>query len=147
MTTSQLLTALIPGLALVAFGGLMMRGHFLTWQKQQAEGLDEFDRRHLSRRYRRRMQASGMLFFLGFVIPPGMLFLTENEPRAFGLFWFAVLIVAIWIILLAAGDALSIRTHAGISQARLELKKRELEAELQKHKARQGNGHATNGKS
>lgn len=145
MSSSDIAQALLVGVALVAFGGVLMWTHRRSWAKQQQDELEEFERRHFYRRYRRRMQVSGMLVLLGIVIPPGMLFLTEKHPAAFGFFWLAVLILVVWIILLAVADMFSIRTYGNISQARLDLRKRELEAELARLKSQQSNGAGPSG--
>ena len=47
-----------------------------------------------------------------------------------------------WLILLAMGDALSIAAYSKVAQGELEQQKRSIEAEFQRLKAQQGNGHA-----
>ena len=54
---------------------------------------------------------------------------------------YGVILLTFWLILLAMGDAISIANYSRIAQARLDMHKKELEAELERLKARQGNGH------
>lgn len=82
-----------------------------------------------------------MLVLIGVMISAGQFIDGKALPTLFILYWLAVILLTFWLILLAMGDAVSIANYSRIAQARLDLHKKELEAELERLKARQGNGH------
>jgi hypothetical protein len=88
------------------------------------------------------MQASGMLVLIGVMIAAGQFIDGKALPTLFTFYWLGVILLTFWLILLAMGDAVSIANYSRIAQARLELHKKELEEELERLKARQGNGHS-----
>ena len=120
----------------------MIRSHTRTWKKQRESMETEIDRTHLSRRYRRRMQASGMLILIGLLITLGQFIDGKQNPSLFTFYWLGILLLTFWLILLALGDALSIAAYSRVAQGQLDQQRRQLEIELQRLKAQQGNGHA-----
>lgn len=140
MDLPTILVTALPGLALIAFGAILLRAHRRAWREQQDGGLDTFEQQHFRRRYRRRTQIAVMLILLGAAIPPGMLLLDKRHPKAFGVFWMAVLIVALWIIALAIADAFSTRSFSKVALSRLDVRRKELESQLQRMKSQAGNG-------
>lgn len=83
-----------------------------------------------------------MLVLIGVMISAGQFIDGKAHPSLFTFYWLGVILLTFWLILLAMGDAVSIANYSRTAQARLDLHKRELEAELQRLKARQGNGHS-----
>jgi hypothetical protein len=130
------------GAAIIIVGVLVMRSHYYTWQRQKVDPeIDEREREHLRRRYRRRLQATGLLVLIGILIPVGdieMLF--AGRPRLFAIYWFAVIGLVMWVGLLAVGDLASTRAHSRVSRTRLEQKQRELEREVAALQNRRTNG-------
>jgi hypothetical protein len=130
------------GAAIIIAGVLVMRSHYYTWQRQKADpDIDERERQHLHRRYRRRLQATGLLVLIGILIPVGDIeVLFANRPLLFALHWLAVIALVMWVGLLAVGDLASTRAHSRVSLHRLEQKQRELEREVAALQNRRTNG-------
>ncbi|MDC0273230.1 hypothetical protein OAK91_00685 [Planctomycetaceae bacterium] len=133
---------LLPMILLSGLGLLMMRSHHRAWGTESEAEVEPFAQKHFSKRYRRRMQASGMLVLLGVLITGGQFIDGEAHPLVFSIYWVVVLLLTFWLILLAMGDALSIAAYSKVAQGELEQQKRSIEAEFQRLKAQQGNGHA-----
>jgi len=131
----------LPIFLLSGLGLLMMRAHYRSWKIQRDQECDPEEQNHLARRYRRRMQASGLLVLLGILISAGQLIDGKSWPTCFTVYWTGVLLLTFWLILLALGDAASIAAYSKAAQGKLDQQRREIEAEFQKLKARQGNGH------
>jgi hypothetical protein len=130
------------GAAIIIAGVLAMRSHYYTWQKQKTDpDLDERERQHLYRRFRRRLQATGLLVLIGILIPVGDIeVLFANRPGLFAAHWIAVIVLVLWVGLLAVGDLASTRVHSRVSLSRIEQKKRELEREVAALQSRHTNG-------
>lgn len=131
------------GLCLVVFGGWLIRSHVVSWRDyRDDESLDDIDRQHYANQYRRRMQASGAIVFLGIMIPltdsPWMLRL---GPFGWSLCVITILIVTFWIFVLAMGDMTATRVHSQVATKRLQRQQRELEDQLARIKKRGSNGH------
>ncbi|HSG70224.1 MAG TPA: hypothetical protein VLA12_07405 [Planctomycetaceae bacterium] len=142
MKLPQLIVQMLPGLCLCAFGMLLIRSHRKNWQVHQEElELDEADREHFRKRYRRRMQASGIIVLIGVLMIVGLLFITKDHKLLFGFYWMFVLVLTFWLIALALGDAISIATYSRSAQSRLNEQRRILEAEFERLRAQKGNGH------
>ena len=133
--------AAIFGGSLVLLGAGMMYGHARAWKQQRAdESLEDSDRRHLRNRYLRRMQTSGAVVFTGCLIGIGDAFIWQLGPAVATFYWLFVIMLVFWIALLALGDLTSVRTHSQTAMSQLESTRKELEAELAKHR------HRSNGK-
>lgn len=129
------------GLVLLLVGLGLMRSHVRTWESQKEDAsLDEADRRHYHRRYRRRLQTSGLIVLLGVLLPAGDLLIPANRPGLFATYWFCVLLLAGWVIVMGLGDLASTGAHARASLARVRQKQRELERALEEYRSRQSNG-------
>lgn len=129
--------ALLPslgfGLFLVAFGGFLLRSHVVSWRRQQVDPeIDEIERRHLERRYRRRMQASGLIVLVGVILPAGDAIVTFR-PMPLGFTFYVGLLLALtaWITVLGVGDWIATAAHARVALNRLNAKQRSLERELE----------------
>ncbi|MGZ0169825.1 MAG: hypothetical protein ACKVHE_09725 [Planctomycetales bacterium] len=134
--------AAIFGGSLVLLGAGMMYGHARAWRAQKDdESLVDTDIKHLRNRYLRRMQTSGAVVFTGCLIGIGDAFIWKLGPVAATFYWLFVIMLVFWIALLALGDLTSVRTHSQSTMSQLESTRKELEAELAKHR------HRSNGKS
>ena len=137
--------SLSMGVALVAFGSMMLRWHFQSWAQHKADPhLDERDLFHFGRQFRRRLQISGLLVLLGVLIPAGDLLVPwQRFPRAFVIFWMVLVLIALWIMMLAALDWLSGRVYARKHEsalANLRQHQQELEQEVARLRQQRGNG-------
>ena len=130
------------GVAIVIAGVLLLRSHYRSWQQQQADPeLDDRERRHLRRRFRRRVQASGLLTLVGVMIALwGVESIFRNAPGLFSVSVFVVIGLTMWVALLAMGDLAATRAHSQVDLSRLEHMQRELEQELAALKSRRSNG-------
>lgn len=108
--------------------------HYSSWQQQQQDcDIDDVERPWFHRRFRRRMQASGMLLVIGILIPVGDQFLPVRErPMFWAIYWLMILVGLMWIVLLAVGDLASTTTHSRVATSRVRAKRRELEEELER---------------
>lgn len=125
------------GGAVVALSLFLMWTHVTSWKKEQQDcDIDDVERPWFYRRFRRRMQTSGMLLAIGVLIPIGDQFLPVRErPMFWAVYWLLILIGLLWVVLLAVGDIASTSTHSRVATSRGKSKRRELEEELQRAKA------------
>jgi cell division protein FtsB len=137
--------SLVFGTALVFLGVWLIRWHRAAWSAHRAEeATDERAKFHYRRQFRRRIQVSVLLILVGVMIPLGdWLMVQRPDPKWTAFFWIAVLLMALWIMLLAALDWLSSRMHVRAARAALgslARKQRELEAEVERLRSKRSNG-------
>ncbi|GAB4145799.1 MAG: hypothetical protein Tsb009_18150 [Planctomycetaceae bacterium] len=143
---NNLFVSVSVGVGLLSFGVWLLRSHIQTWRAQKNDPtLEDRERLHLYARYRRRMQASGIIVLLGVLIPMGDILFSVILPRNlapvwFALYWGVVLLLALWIILLALGDMYSTSVHTKASLSRIRSKQRELEKQISEIQRRKSNG-------
>jgi hypothetical protein len=105
---------------------------------------DDRERRHYRLQFRRRVQVSALLILLGIMIPIGDWLMVQRRNLLWmTVYWIVVLILALWIMLLAAIDWLSTRMFVRATRATLAglaRKQRELEAEAERLRGRGSNG-------
>ena len=132
------------GAGLLLTGLLFMRWHVQEWRQEKNDpDLDPNDRKHFYARYRRRMQTSGMLVFLGVLIPLGDWLIDRNKnPLPATIVWIVVLLLTMWVIVMALGDMLSTRTHSQVALSKVRQKQKELERQVAELRSRDNNGHA-----
>lgn len=124
--------AAICGAALVALSALLIRSHRRAWRKQQADTtLDEFERKHLFKRFRRRVQTSSLIGILGVAIALGDSVVWRVGGLGAGLYWIGILLVAMWVMLLALGDMATSRAHYRAAAARMKLQREALEKQAE----------------
>jgi hypothetical protein len=129
------------GAGLSLFGLLLLFSHRRTWRRQQSdETMDAFERAHLEKRYRRRMQTSGMIAILGAAIGAGDFLVWRLGPLAATVFWIGVLLTALWIMLLGFGDLAAARAHFRVSLARTRLEQERLRQQAAELRERRLNG-------
>jgi hypothetical protein len=100
------------------------------------------------RRFRRRMQASGMLAVAAVALTVGMAIPRDRYPSLFVFFWCGVMLLVVWMLLLAVGDAVSTSLHANRLRREHRIETARLKAEMERllqQRAEGGNGHAGNG--
>ena len=124
--------AVALGSSLIILACCMMWSHNNAWRRQQQDlDEDDTDRAYYFGRYRRRMQTSGFLAIVGFLIGVGDIAIWRFGPFASAIFWLMIIVFAGWIGLLALGDLTAVRTHSQIEMAKHEAQRRVLERELQ----------------
>lgn len=138
MNVTEIVPEISVGVTVLGIGIGMMSSHARSWQHQQnVPNLSDDERRYYFRRYRRRMQISGMLALDGILIAlGGILFLIPPRPLVLSLYWLGVLLLTGWVILLAMGDYWSTAARGKIELARVQQKKRELAREIVEFKHR-----------
>jgi hypothetical protein len=138
--------ALVFGALLVLAAGAMLASHVRTWRRRRNDPeLEEGERQHYERQFRRRMQASGIVAIIGVMLPLGdpseqALIPWRAHPAWLSVYWIIVLGLAMWVMLLAAGDLLATRVHSQVALSRLRQKQRELEREAARLRGRPSNG-------
>jgi len=135
------------GVALVGVGAGLMRWHVRSWRSRKQESdLPEKERRFLHSQFRRRMQASGVLFVIGILIPIGDVLIPWKQlpaavgPLAFILYWAGILLLALWVIVLGIADVIATSAHSRAALGRIRRRQRELENELAELRRRRSNG-------
>ena len=136
------LIAPLVGLVLIVMGLGLMRWHFVGWREQREDpSLTESERGLYARRYRRRMQTSGLLAVLGILLGLGDVIVAQQISPLLFLAWIlAMLLLVCWIILLAVGDMASTAVHSRQQLARVRQEQRALELRLEEMKSRRSNG-------
>ena len=138
----ELLIPLICGGTVCTVGCLMLWGHIANWREQRADSsLEEAELEHFHKRFRRRMQTSGMIVLLGIML----CLATEKIPwqMAPGLFTLYVIVLlglVCWVVLLALGDFASNRAFGRAALGRIRRKQQALEIELDQLRKRGSDG-------
>ena len=114
---------------------------YVVWRiRRGLDGMVESDdgaRMHADSQFRRRMQVSVLLFFIGILIPVGdqMDAVFVQRPTYFFLWVGSIMVLALWMVLMALGDWLSTMTYSEIAKAQLRSERRELENEIRRYHA------------
>lgn len=138
----ELLIPLLVGGSVSLLGGGLLWMHVRKWREQRAdEELAEGERTHLRARYRRRMQASGLLVLLGLLL----MLSTEKipwrqAPLLFTIYVGVLLLLTAWIVTLAIADAVSSRFHTQAELSRIRREQRALEESLSRLRRKESNG-------
>lgn len=138
------LPATVVGVGLVLFGGWLMSSHWKSWREHaHDDSLDDADRRYYRNQFRRRVQASGIILLLGFLIPIGdrIIPLNRDDASVATLYWLVVLALTCWVLLLAMLDLVATRAHSRLALShlrRLREKQRELQAEADRLRTASG---------
>ena len=122
---------------LLSAAGLMVL-HVRAWRRAQRQPLEPRELDYRRRQFRRRMQTSTLLGVLAVAVLVGPL-ITE-PPLLVLAFWGAVLVVVLWVLLLAAADALATRLHFTRLRDDYLIEQAKLQAEIRRLRAIRGNG-------
>lgn len=129
-------------LLLLVFSGVLMFVHWRSWKVFQQEELSPTEMEYRRRQYCRRMLASGMIGVIGVVLFIGMTFFLGRESLipwiddlvAIMIYWIAVVMITLWMILLALVDVWATRQYlTRICEAHL-LEQTELHANMLRQK-------------
>jgi hypothetical protein len=132
------------GAALMIFGGALFRAHFAAWDEHRHdETLADRERNYFRSQFRRRVQVAVLIVLLGILIPLADFVIFMKAPRLFTVLVCVILLVAGWIMVLAALDWLSQRVFNRSLPSRIAnvaRRRRELEDEVERHRQRDSNG-------
>ncbi len=114
-------------LCVLAVAAVLLGLELRSWRHAQCADLPPEERDHRRRRFRRRMQANGMLAVVAALMLTGLLVDPGQHRWTYVGIWVAVILLVLWLILLALADAL-VSLHRGrrahhellIERARLE---------------------------
>ena len=112
----------------------MQMSHRTMWQREQTEfANDPRELRHYQSRFRRRNRTSGLIAFVGLLIPVADLPIVWNRggPVVSAILWISVFALCVWIRLLAVGDFATTRAHTQANLARRQLQKKELVSQFE----------------
>lgn len=129
----ELLILHLVSLAISAFGGLMMWRHYSLWQRQRVDPqIETGERRFLQSQYRRRMQSSGMVAFLGLLLHGSNehLIAWQRAPAGFFIYVCVMLVLVLWIVLLALVDFAAGQVVHRHALSRLKEQQQELEQSI-----------------
>jgi hypothetical protein len=135
--------AVAVGIGVFAIGVAFLIAHVRSWRLQRHDpALSQADLERYYRRYRRRMQTSGMIAALGVLLAVGdQLPILQRRPLLAGLYWTAVLALVGWVTLLGMADLLATRAHSRIALSEVRQKQRELENQIEEIRRSRANGH------
>lgn len=142
---NDILASLVFGTALVVLGGFLIRWHHAAWSAQRSDAtLDDREKLHYRAQFRRRIQIAAMVILVGIILPLLDWLIERRQSRELiTIIVLAVLLIALWIMVLAMIDWLSMRVHNRATQsaiAALARKRRELEAEVERLRQQRSNG-------
>ena len=128
----------IFGAILAAGGAAGIVWHVRAWRGHRCDerlGSDEI--RYYRRQFFRRIQATGLIFVIGVLLPVGA---APMSMTASAFVWIVILALALWVLMLGFGDLLSTRVHTRDALTRLRAIKQEqqnLEREVERLRAQQ----------
>ncbi|MGE0607382.1 MAG: hypothetical protein AB7O62_09835 [Pirellulales bacterium] len=128
---------LLPLTVFLIAAGLLW-WHQREWHQANARPLDDADRLFHARRYRRRMQASGMLALIGVALAGGQSMDIRQNPSLYVYFWFGVIGLVLWACALALADALSTHLHAARGLRQHQITRAQLAAEIARYQQQKG---------
>lgn len=112
------------------------------WERLAAveadEKLEERERNHLRRRYRRRIQTSTMLGVVGVAILGGRLFPPDASGLAGVVYWLCLTLLVLWMALLGLADVISTRLYFGRLRRDVEIRRTALAAQLRRSSSKSG---------
>jgi hypothetical protein len=124
------------GAALMIVGGALFRSHFTAWDEHRHdETLEDRERNYYRSQFRRRVQVAVLIVLLGILIPLADFLIFMKSPRLFTVLVLGILLVAGWIMVLAALDWLSQRVFNRSLESRIAnvaRRRRELEDEVER---------------
>ncbi len=140
----ELVASLVLAAVLLACAGGLLVWHLLSWRADQRRGLDPNEREFRRRQFRRRMQTTIMLALLAASLPIGhqLVILGRGAgPQSWWLkaaviFWAAVLVLLVWLVLLATADIWASKFFYGRLRDRNQLEQTRLKAQLWKLRQR-----------
>lgn len=128
----------VVALGLIGCAAGLMVWHVRSWRRAAGSRLDDGERDYRYRQFRRRMQTSAMLALLAALLGVGPWI--GQRPGWVAAYAAAVVVLAMWICLLAAVDALATRLHYGRIRHEYYVERAKLQAQLRRAESTRGNG-------
>jgi len=120
--------------------GLLL-SHVWAWRAFQQQPLEAEELDFRRRQFRRRMHTSAMLGLLAIAVLIGYVLTWWLRSGWFALvFWTAVMVLACWVMLLAAMDIWATKRHFGRLRQHYVIEQAKLEAQIRRIQALRGNG-------
>jgi hypothetical protein len=133
-------SAVVFGLLLLAAAGLFF-WNLRQWRKVRPESISKDEHDYRRRQFRRRLQSSAMLGAAGVAIfVPELLPQKITENPYFLLYWVAVMLMVLWVVLLAAVDIWATKFYYDRLRNAYFHEKLKLEAELRRAQTTRSNG-------
>ncbi len=125
-----ILQILIVPLSVLAVAAVLLGLEVRSWRAARRAPLTPEEHDYRRRRFRRRIQADGMLAIVAVLMLAGSLVEPVHYPSTYVGIWASVFLLVLWLVLLALADA-AVSLHRG-HQAQQDLlaEKARLEAEL-----------------
>lgn len=126
------IASIILGIALVITGVLLLKNYYRRWDEELKNSSEsETVHPHVHSQLRRRFQVAIIVLFLGFLIPVCENLITEKNPTLYVICMTGVLLLAFWIVFLVTIDFMLIQSRAKGAMQLLDLKKKELEKQIE----------------
>ena len=127
--------------ALLLAAMVLLVSHVWTWRAFQRQQLDAVELNYRRRQFRRRMQTSASMGLLGAAMSIGYLLTLWLRSGWFALvYWTAMMVLACWVVLLAAMDIWATNRHFGRLHHDCMVEQAKLQAEIRRIQAYRGNG-------
>ena len=110
-----------------------------AWRRAKNSDLEDAEHDYLRKRRRRRLQTNAIIGIVGLAMIGGVWI---RDALFFGIYWFVVILLVLWIILLAAVDFFHTRLYFRQMQLRYSAERTALKAELRKFQTPESNGKA-----
>ncbi len=136
----ELVASLVFSVVLLACAAGLLLWHLLSWRADRRRRMEPNEREFRRRQFRRRLQTTIMLALLAASLPIGheLVILGRGAgPQSWWLkaaviFWAAVLVLLVWLVLLATADIWASKFYYGRLRDRNQLEQTRLKAQLWK---------------
>lgn len=113
-SAAKMLVSLIFAGLLVLLGLALLGRHARVWRLVRERETDERELAFARRQFRRRRRTSAIIVVLGLAVAGGELI---RSPVVGLVYWLSILLLLVWILALAALDALASQQHFGAQRA------------------------------
>jgi hypothetical protein len=115
----------------------LLAWHMRTWRTVNQQERDETERDFQWRRFRRRMQASGLLALVAVAMAVGVSIPWQRFPSLYVFYWYAVMALVAWLCALAVADVVASRAHLARLRREHLVAQARLAAEVDRHRRRE----------
>jgi len=129
-------------LLLITVAGAFLVWHVLSWRTARTKlASDSAEWTFRRRQFFRRLQVSGMLFTLGFLLLLGQFLFSHTEHPGWAIaYWLLVAVITLWMILAALADMLAGVAYFGQLKTQSDIEKIRLSAIVDRLRRIHGNG-------
>jgi 4-hydroxybenzoate polyprenyltransferase len=129
-------TSLVFPTVLFFGAAALLAWHMRTWRAVQENERDQAERDFQWRRYRRRMQASGMLALVAVAMAVGVEIPWRRFPSLYVYYWCGVVLLLFWLCALAIADMVATRARFWRLRREHLVEQAKLSAQLERHRQR-----------